>query len=391
MHTAQTGQIQKTMPKAIIDGIVGGSIIIDSPEAFSYIIEHFPENPDLLCMYARLLMKNNGNVSAIGLYERAANIYSDSGEIIQAIISKANKWRMSRPDIEEIDRFFCSIEKASQQHQPFSEFFNQLSRSEKMALMFSLEYIVFPAKTIVVKPGIIEDAIYFVVSGELKESFYRLIDHKEKYPTQPVQKIQKNGHFGNIYPYIKEIKAQSIVETLSVVQLAKLSKKNLTIICNKFPHIEKEFIGLCDIRSNSEMPGSEIKIRKSYRYPIQVNMKVDILASEKDEPEYSFFGYSKDLSVTGVGFMINACSKELKEKLAAIFERDQKRKVVSIFYGENISITISGEIVRFQEIIENGARTVMLGIQFESMPPNIQGLLFSAARIFSSSESPPLQ
>jgi len=91
--------------------------------------------------------------------------------------------------------------------------------------------------------------------------------------------------------------------------------------------------------------------------------------------------------VTGVGFVLNECSKELREKLGTILERNEKRKITSVFLGDNMSISIYGEIVRLQEIVENGHRTIVLGIQFKKMPPNLQGLLFSAARIFSISET----
>ncbi len=371
------------MSTPVIDGIIDGSITIHSPEVFNSIIEHCPDNPDLLCMYADLLKKNNIRASAIQLYEKAAKICTDSGKPIQAIISKAHQWRLSRPDKQEVDSFFWNIENTNPNQHPFNNFFNNLFQAEKLHLTLNFEHIVFPAKTVIKKPGKTEDALFFVISGELKESYYQLLDHREKYQKHPVRILKENDYFGTVYPYSQEIKSQSLVESITRVQLAKLSKTNIIKLCQKYPRIEQGLIGLCSIRSSKGIPNFKIKIRKSNRYPIKVSMKVDILSGENSAEELTFLGYSKDLSVTGVGFILNECSKELREKLAGILERNEKRRINAVFYGDNLSISISGELVRLQEIVEDGRRTIVLGIQFEKMPPNLQGLLFSAAKVFS--------
>jgi hypothetical protein len=373
------------MSNSVIDGLIKGSITIDSPEVFSSIIEHYPDNADLLFMYANLLERKNIKASAAELYEKASQIFANSSKPIQALMSKARKWRLSRPNIEEIDKFFLNIKTTNHNHLPLNDFLNNLNYPEKLHLMLNLEHISFPAKTIIKKPGKIEDALFFVILGELKESFYQLLDQRGKYQRRPIRILKESDHFGQVYPYTQEITSQSFVEAITWVQLARLSKANLIKLCQKHPRIEQGIIGLCNIRSNNGIPGSEIKLRKSNRYPIKVSMKVDVLSVENTEAEFTFSGYSKDLSVTGVGFVLNECSKELKEKLGAILERNEKRKIRSNFFGDNMSISISGELVRLQEIVENGSRTIVLGIQFEKMPPNLQGLLFSTAKIFSSS------
>jgi len=338
-------------------------------------------------LYADLLTRKNFKASAGEVYEKATKIFTDSGKLIQTIISKARKWRLSRPNQEEIDSFFSRIQNTNHNHHPFNDFFNNLFRSEKLHLMLSFENVFFPAKRIIKKPGEIEDSLFFVISGELKESFYRLIDHREKYQKQPIRILRENDHFGQVYPYTKEIKSQSFVEAITRVQLARLSQAHLIKLSQKYPRIEQAIIALCNIRSKNWSPSSEIKIRNSNRYPIKVSMKVDVLSVENTEAEFTFSGYSKDLSVTGVGFVLNDFSKELREKLGSIMEANEQRKIRSVFYGVNISISISGELVRMQEIVENGRRTIVLGIQFEKMPPNLQGLMFSAAKIFSSSQA----
>jgi hypothetical protein len=120
-------------------------------------------------------------------------------------------------------------------------------------------------------------------------------------------------------------------------------------------------------------------------------MSVELLSSDPDEPKLFFSGYSKDLSVTGVGFILDRCTKEDKEILTSILEKNQKITLQSVFYSDPLSLCISGQLVRLQETIEMGYKTMLLGIHFEEMPPNLQGLLFSAAKIFSSSDPSRLE
>jgi hypothetical protein len=375
------------MSTSVTDSIIDESIATDSPEAFDSLIEHYPEDPGLLCMYASILEKNGLNTAAVEFYERATKICTDSGKTLQAIRSKAHKWRLARPDIEEIDIFFSNIKNNNHNHHPFNDFFNNLFKSEKLHLMLNLEHIAFPAKTIIKKPGKIEDALFFIVSGELKEFFYQLLENSKKYQKDLTRILKENDHFGQVYPYTQELKSQSFVEAITKVQLAKLSKANLIKLCQKYPRIEQGIIDLCKVRSTNEAHCSKVKIRKNNRYPIKVSMKVDVLSPQNNQAEFTFFGYSKDFSVAGVGFVLNECSKELKEKLGAILERNEKRKIRSDLYCDNISISISGELVRLKEIVENGRRTVVLGIQFEQVPPYLQGLLFSVAKVFSSTQN----
>ena len=200
----------------------------------------------------------------------------------------------------------------------------------------------------------------------------------------PSRIIREYDSFGKAYPYTEEHKSRSHIETITLMQLAKLSRISLGELCPKYPRIEQGIIRLCGIRTDNVIPTVEIKIRTSNRYPIKVKMSVKILKSSNHDLEYSLSGFSKDLSVTGVGFIPIESSKEMRESLASIIEKNEKIMVNASFNCDNMSLSIIGKLVRLQEIIESGRKTIILGIQFEKMPPNMQGFIFSAARFFST-------
>ena len=154
-------------------------------------------------------------------------------------------------------------------------------------------------------------------------------------------------------------------------------------LCQKYPRIEQGIIKLCGIRTDNVIPTVEIKLRTSNRYAIKVKMNVEVLKPSNHASEYRLSGFSKDLSVTGVGFIPDQPSKELKESLALSIEGNEQRRVNASFYNDNMSLSTFGKLVRMQEIVESGRKTIVLGIQFEKMPPNMQGFIFSAAKIFS--------
>jgi hypothetical protein len=90
----------------IVEGIIGGTITVTNYEAFNSLIVQYPDNPDLYYVYADLLKNNFQKQSAAGFYEKAAHFSLSSGNLIKAIISQAQKWRLSRPKHQEIEYFF---------------------------------------------------------------------------------------------------------------------------------------------------------------------------------------------------------------------------------------------------------------------------------------------
>ncbi|MEJ2286507.1 MAG: hypothetical protein P8X85_23265 [Desulfobacterales bacterium] len=94
---------EKSIPEHIIDG----SIVIDSIEAFSSILKQFPKHPSLLIKYADLLFRQELIDLAAKSYGEAAQLYIDSGHMLQAMVAKKQQWLIKPPSKDDI--FFGEI------------------------------------------------------------------------------------------------------------------------------------------------------------------------------------------------------------------------------------------------------------------------------------------
>ena len=93
--------------------IIDGSIQIDSIEEFNDILKLFPTDPALLRAYGDLLVKKQRLDEAAGSYGKAAELFTDAGMPLQAIVAKSLQWSLKPPsDFSAVKIFFATIEKA---------------------------------------------------------------------------------------------------------------------------------------------------------------------------------------------------------------------------------------------------------------------------------------
>jgi CRP-like cAMP-binding protein len=366
-------------------GIINGSITINDFDAIKNIIDDEPENVDLIAIYADLLLQKRLTELAWQNYKRASSLYLKNGHLLKSMMMSLAQWKIKKPSTAEIYNYFYKIVEYEIKPTKFYDFIKELSVAEKFAFLCKLRRENLPAKTIIKKVGEIENNLWFVLSGELRESFYELINTRNSKPWLPNRKISEEDLFGKIYPFNEQHKSTSYVETLTRVQTVVISKNCFRLLCLRYGNIEKALIGLCGIRKN-ETISKEIKLRRSYRYPVNVEMKIFIDSQLNESGQIYLTGYSKDISIHGVGFVVDRCSKETKNEISNILEKKAKISIIVIFYNPKIGITIPGSIVRLQESVENGSKTVVLGIEFIDLPPNIQGLIFSSTKILSNPE-----
>ena len=124
---------QKSIPEHIIDG----SIVIDSIEAFSSILKQFPKHPALLKKYADLLFRQELLDLAAKSYGEAAQLYIDSGQMLQALVAQKQHWLIKPPVSKEIHLFLSALEKDSFQASPL-RFFLTNYHPKKSCLLFQV-------------------------------------------------------------------------------------------------------------------------------------------------------------------------------------------------------------------------------------------------------------
>ena len=365
--------------KSIPDHIIDGSILIDSVEAFKSILKQYPENAALLKAYSDFLTKNNLFDLAAKSYREASNLYVKEGKILQAIVSKKLEWRIQTADEKEIKLFLESLKSGKFKEIPLKVFFNRLGHEEMLEVITSFVRARLPAGTVIKKKGDDEDNLYFVVSGTLKDSLYPSIDEKVKVHRPPNIYLNENEFFGDVYPFNDDRKCQSDIETITQVELVKLSKPKLIQLCKKYSNLELGILDLCKIRLQTDQLGDTRLLRKAHRYEMPVDMNLELYPQAKSNTPVMVEGFSSDISVGGICAILDSGNASIAAIVEAFENERNSKKIWVGFPAEKMHIKVLGRIAWSYAVNLNDQKTLVLGIQFEEMSPRLRGMLFMFA------------
>lgn len=360
-----------------IGHIIDGSIVINSIDLMLDILKKFPAEPDLVRIYADLLLRNKMLEAAAKAYNRAAILFLNTGKMLPGIVAKISQWHIEMPSDQHVKSFLSELESNQNKELPIGHFFSKLSIHELKALCSLFENIRLPAGHVVKEIGDTEDHLFFIVSGRLKDSIYLTLQNQRKVFRKPTLTLSENDFFGDIYPFNKEQRSQSYIETLEPVELVKIPKEKLMRICRKYPNIELGIISLLSIRSISEKEASADEIRKETRYKFTLRLELEIYPEHAPDQAIYFEGDSEDISIGGMS--INIDPTQIREPLtvASLDKTILNSRINVSVITQTLLLKISGKIVWRREVVQNGAKTLAVGMQFDEMSPKIRGLLFA--------------
>jgi CRP-like cAMP-binding protein len=380
------------MEPSLISRIVDRSIRVEQVETFEEILRDEPHNADLTAAFADFLEARGQADYAARTYDQAACGYLKAGRMLGAMVMMRSKWRIRKPVRNEIGDFLARLRRSTPRPTPFSAFVSGLSARAQFDLLCRLKREHIAARSVLKKAGDPETRLRFIVSGRLKESTFDLIESRRDRACPPVRTLGEEDVCGRVYPFTERHTSASFLEAITPAQTAVLGRECLRALCARHSEMEKALIRLCEVRRKAS-PSKETRLRESIRYPVQVEMRVRFKGRLNGSPQTEFHGRSKDMSIHGVGFVAENCSKEVRAELARILERKGRVDVEAVITSGGVGISTSGSIVRLQESVEDGVKTTVLGIEFAALPPHLQGMLFSFTRVLSSlpvSEPVPL-
>jgi CRP-like cAMP-binding protein len=373
---------QKSIPEHIIDGSIG----IDSIEAFGSILKQFPNHPGLLKKYSDLLFRQDLLDLAAKSYGEAAQLFIESGKLLQALVAKKLQWLIKPPPNNKIYLFLSALGQGSFDDSPLKLFFDKLSAKEKLAIISGFVRIRLIAGKTIKKAGDRETDLYFVVSGTLKDSTFSSLETKEKVYRKSNIYLNDDDFFGEIYPFKKDHTCISDIVAVTQVELAKISKQKLVKLCRYFPNIEIALIELFKIRSTPEKNRSRT-LRKTERYQLPIKMVLEIPPLGSIKSPIAIEGYSSDISIGGICVVLNGKSDHIPSLLTDLLKDDQKNKIRISFPGETMELKVRGNIVWRHQIHFNGHQTLAVGIQFEEDTPKMRGMLFMFAKSLERKDS----
>jgi disulfide oxidoreductase YuzD len=366
--------------KSIPEHIIDGSIAIDSIEAFGSILKQFPNNPALKKKYADLLFKQNLLDLAAKSYGEAAQLFMESGKMLQALVSKKLQWLIKPPPNKEIHQFLSALGQKNFEESPLKLFFDKLSPREMLAIISGFVRVRLIAGKPVIKAGDKETDLYFIVSGTLKDSAFPSLETKEKVHRKSNIYLSDDNFFGEVYPFKRDKTCTSDIEAVTQVELVKISRLKLMKLCRHYPNIEVALIDLFKVRSNDEAKDHPKYLRQADRYPLPIKMILEIPPAGPFKSPIAIEGYSSDISIGGICVVLNGSSEHVPNLLNSLASFNGSKQIKISFPGDTMELKVQGNIVWSHQISFNGKKTLAVGIQFQENSPKMRGMLFMFAR-----------
>jgi len=379
MHTQKPQLINNQYDDQIniADHIINGSIEIHSIETFKGIIKRYPDNWVLLRIYADMLQKKGLNDTAAKSYAKASKHSLKANKILEFIVLKLLQWRISPPKKLEAQRVMAELKRNMDRGTPLETIFSKLSFQEMIAILSRFEIVHFPAGQVIKRLGDLEDNLYFVVSGTLRDSIFLTIENNEKIYRKPTLYLSENDFFGDIYPFEKENKCKSYIESMKQVVLIKISQTKLIQVCQKYPKIEFGLMDLFKIRTKVCKSDSPAKLRGSQRFQLTLNLNLMVYPKTSPRESINLNGLTSDISISGMCFILDEKSYNLSLNDAPFSDTIYDAKAQINLSVESLALNVAGIVAWSREISFEGRKTLALGIQFETLSPKWKGILIA--------------
>lgn len=356
---------------SIVSRIIDGSVTIDSVAKFEEILDVFPNNPELLRVFADLLKRKKSFEAAADVYGTAAGLFIETGMALQAIASKMLEWQFLKPSDEDKQNFYSSLRESKSRKRSAQDFFMKMTYSEMIAFMTEMILQHFPHNSMVKRFGEDEDHLYFVVSGALEETVFFRLEKGRGVQQKSIKNLMENDFFGEIYPFEKEEVSQSNVKTITRVELAKISKSSLMAIHSKYTNIEILLKNLYETRMMSGDETSSRTVRKTVRHQLPTQVGLKIYRDKPGKEPLVLSGFAENISLGGACIVL---SKKYEigpsDKLIG-----KNAKIQIDLPTTQATLSILGTIVWSKDVLLEEKMTVAVGIQFKEMTDKDRQLL----------------
>lgn len=367
--------------RSIARHIIEGTITIDDAAEFERMLQVIPDNPALHAAFGDLLVKKGMPEKAADSYDRAAALYQESDLMLSAILARIMQWRLVKPNHQDARSFFNSLSEGNFPPSPLRSFFNSLSYAELVAFTNRMARVSLPTDKVIKKIGDVEDALYIVASGAVRETIYKTQREGQKERQKYSIYLTVNDIFGDVYPFEEQKLSKSYMETVSGVELARLSKGRLVEVCRKYPNVARSLVVLFKTSLKSAREDPDRGIRRTNRHPLPIKMDLEVYPEGSEDSPLVLRGYSRDISVGGVCIVVDAKYTNITRLLQSLTNAE----VQVCFPTESMKLNVLGNIVWSRKVSFEGENTVALGVQFKDMTPRMSGMLIVFADMIYNS------
>jgi CRP-like cAMP-binding protein len=304
-------------------------------------------------------------------YGKAAELYKNSHMMLSAILAKIMEWRIKQPPHPEARAFFSAMRAANIPDTPLKNFFNGLPYTELVAVTNRMARVRLPSGQVIKKMGDVENDLYFIAAGSIKDTIYQPLNQDDKTQQKTSIYLTVDDVFGDVFPLEDEKFSQSYTETVSGVELARISKKRLKEVCKKYPNVAKALVVLLESASKNKYAIPARGVRSANRYPLPLSMNLEIFPDGSEDAPIVLKGYSRDISVGGVCIVLDGKYANAMGLIKSL----RGTEIQVCFPGESLHLNVSGNVVWSKKVFYEGDTTLALGIQFNAMTPKMRGML----------------
>ena len=355
---------------SVVNRIIDGSITIDSVEEFEDLLKAFPNDPRLHRVFADRLLEEK-SINAAEAYKTSAKLFIDTGMPLQAIACKIFEWRIIKPSKEDGLALHSALCECNPQNIEVQKFFTRLAYEEMIALMAKIVPHNYPANTTLRKFGDEENELCFVVSGALEETHYHRLEADEKVQKKSTTNLIESDIFGEIYPFDEDKLSESDIESITHIELLKISRLKLTALCQEHSNLNLLMRNLCKFRFDANRERYSKTVRKGIRHQLPMQINLIIFQEESGKPPLNLSGFTKDISLGGACVVLGA--KYQTGNITHLIGKNVKIQMSLPI--ESIRLNILGNIVWGKEVPVEDRKTAIVGIQFKEINPVDRGIL----------------
>ena len=345
-----------------IEGIIDGSLTINSAKECEVLLRKFPDNCFLVKAFADFLTDRKSFAQAAQYYRKAAELFAREGVILYAVFSKVMEWKtaaFSRRECRDLYKAFRQVRSET----ALTDFFCHMPYPELLAVLTHLEPLRLPPGTVIKNSGDVEETLYFIVSGTVSETGLMTMDKEGASRREFSADSAEMNYFGDVYPFGEQKQSSSVIETVNSTELLTISKPQLIDLCEECPKVEILLMML----NKAQRLLIERRIshgdRKSARSRLHAQVDMKIINNEPNKSHLILKGFIQDISLGGACLTLG--EKYLTGPPAEIIGKSVKVlvNVPKVEFGLNLC----GTIVWSREIFREGKTMVIAGIQFKDM------------------------
>jgi hypothetical protein len=346
---ATTAKPAFSLPERALDGTAS------SAELRELSAEH-AGRPEVIRAYARRLSAEGRPDEAAGAYSQAAGLFFERGGIFQGWLCNVLEWKLRRASREQLAAVQGLIARSCP-HEPIDEFVQALDWSERVAVFSRFSLMWLPPGRVLTPL----DGLHAVIAGRLEE-----VDggRTEASAGRTLQEPAAFGFGGS----------GADVRSVTGAEVLKISCEHLEGTFAHFPEVQAKyrrmFLALEGRRRDARTT------RKGERYSIRTIMNVSVAGGSGEQGPLMLRGFSHELSVGGVSFIVEQDGGLDAEKDAAPLVGRRAQVAIK---AEGISVEVQGLIVRTHSIVSDGRKLRCLGIQFVELSPLARSMIFTFA------------